>query len=198
MDKALEQPFPDYSPRMLRDRVEGVAVGEVLINGQGNVERVRVLLSPRADLVPDIEEALRHWKFSPTKVQGRPVYVLGKVTLYFHIGEGRGWVLSARQSKEKGFRLAAGSPTTITLDVRRRDRYQVQPTDSVNIPLDEIGTRAPIEFAESRLVVVDCTATPYSVCEVAYKKLKRIGFENVTVREGDRRLECPSCPPNHE
>ena len=63
-------------------RVEGLVILEATIDGRGNVENLRVLLS-----VPLLDraavEAVRQWKYEPTVIAGTPVPILMTVTVKF-------------------------------------------------------------------------------------------------------------------
>jgi protein TonB len=72
-------------PAMARTaRVEGVVILEAVIDAEGRVESVRVLRSiPLLDQAA--MDAVRQWKFTPTRLNGMPVPIVMTVTVNFKL-----------------------------------------------------------------------------------------------------------------
>lgn len=95
---AIKVVMPVYPKVSIKNRKSGVGVAEVLHDGEGNVVKVTVLESPDAECSKSITSALKQWKFAPSKVEGAPVNVRGKLTFYFVIdNNGRGEVRPPKQ-----------------------------------------------------------------------------------------------------
>ena len=63
-------------------RVKGLVIHEATINGESNVENLRVLRSiPLLDAAA--VEAVKRWKYEPTVIGGTPVPILMTVTARF-------------------------------------------------------------------------------------------------------------------
>ncbi len=63
-------------------RVEGVVILEAVIDAEGRVESVRVLRSiPLLDQAA--MDAVRQWRFTPTRLNGAPVPIVMTVTVNF-------------------------------------------------------------------------------------------------------------------
>lgn len=73
---------PVYPTIAATARVEGIVILEATIDGEGNVQDLRVLRS-----VPLLDEAavdaVRHWKYEPTIIGGSPVPIQMTVTVRF-------------------------------------------------------------------------------------------------------------------
>ena len=73
---------PVYPPEALANRVAGVVIVEVTIDGQGKVREARVLKSiPLLDAAA--VEAVRQWEFTPTLLNGVPKPVMMVLTINF-------------------------------------------------------------------------------------------------------------------
>ena len=72
---------PKYSPEAKRARVEGVVILEATLTPQGNVDKVKVISGP-ALLVESAVEAVSHWKYEPTYLNGQavPVILTARIT----------------------------------------------------------------------------------------------------------------------
>ena len=74
------------------------------------------------------------------------------------------------------------SETPLVLDVRERDQYsRAHKNPSLNIPLDELETRAPRELSARERIVVDCTNLDLVQCRLAGLRLRGFGFERVSL-----------------
>lgn len=75
---------PVYPAIALAARKEGVVILEALIDEQGRVANVKVLRS--APLLDDAAvQAVRRWRYTPTRLNGVPVPVLMTVTVRFQL-----------------------------------------------------------------------------------------------------------------
>jgi len=75
---------PVYPPVARSARVEGTVILEALIDVDGRVRDVRVLRSqPLLDAAA--VEAVRQWRFTPTRLNGEPVPVVMTVTVRFEL-----------------------------------------------------------------------------------------------------------------
>jgi protein TonB len=75
---------PIYPPIALAARKEGLVILEALVGEDGEVREVRVL---RSDALFDdaAVQAVRQWKFTPTRLNGEPVPVVMTVTVGFSL-----------------------------------------------------------------------------------------------------------------
>jgi VWFA-related protein/TonB family protein len=80
--KALELPKPVYPPAAKSAGIGGTVVVEVLIDESGKVISARAVSGP-ALLQATAVQAARLAKFSPTKLSGQPVQVIGNITYSF-------------------------------------------------------------------------------------------------------------------
>ena len=79
--KILHIEQPRYSPEAKRARVEGVVVLEATLTPEGNVDKVKVVSGPPL-LVESAVEAVSHWKYEPTYLNGQavPVILTARIT----------------------------------------------------------------------------------------------------------------------
>lgn len=80
--KAVSAPPPVYPPLAMRARIEGTAVVFVVVGTDGTVE-VAEPASGHPLLSEAAVEAVRRWRFAPTRLSGEPVKVSGQVTVNF-------------------------------------------------------------------------------------------------------------------
>jgi TonB family protein len=75
---------PQYPEVAKVNRVQGVVIMDCLITPEGKVAAVRVLRG-----IPLLDEAamnaVRHWEYTPTLVDGKPVPVIMTVTVNFRL-----------------------------------------------------------------------------------------------------------------
>ena len=76
-------PEPDYAEQARRAGVEGAVVLDLTISGSGEVIDLRVLKGLPLGLTEAAVEAVRQWRFTPAKREGRAVEVLYTVTVNF-------------------------------------------------------------------------------------------------------------------
>jgi TonB family protein len=80
--KAIRLPRPDYPALAKAMHASGVVVVQVLIDERGDVVAACTIAGAR-ELQQVSEDAARAAKFSPTKLDGKPVRVLGVITYNF-------------------------------------------------------------------------------------------------------------------
>ena len=88
--------MPVY-PKASKNRAKGVAVAELQYNGKGVVSEVSVLESPDRYTGQAVSNALWKWTFTPSKLNGKPVSIRGKLTFYFVVENGIGKVQNPKQ-----------------------------------------------------------------------------------------------------
>jgi TonB family protein len=195
--KNIVQPvYPDES---VRRGSSGVAVADLDIGPDGRVKAATILQAPDEATGKSVVEALRQWTFGTTTLKGStsPLEILGKVTFYFAIVGGRGKVMSPAEKsatlppprspgtlKEMHEATAAAvlsAKDTWVLDIRDRTDFDaLHRPGALNIPFDELVSRARNELTGRLAVVVDCTSYASGVCRSAATQLRELGF-NVTL-----------------
>src|SRR2546427_4673335 len=76
---------PKYPPEAKRARIEGVVVLEATVTAEGTVDKVKVISGPPM-LVESAVEALTHWKYEPTYLNGQAVPVILTARITFSLG----------------------------------------------------------------------------------------------------------------
>lgn len=90
--------MPSYPADSLKKRQQGPAIVDAQYDGDGNVTSVSVLEAPCKPIGDAVVEAIRLWKFVPSKAAGKPVNIRGKLTFYFEIDkDGKGLVQNPKQ-----------------------------------------------------------------------------------------------------
>ena len=80
--RALEKPRPMYPREARRERVQGTVKLAALVGTDGHVKDLRLIDGPPS-LVESAVEAVRHWVYRPTLVNGRPVEVVTQVDVNY-------------------------------------------------------------------------------------------------------------------
>jgi len=80
----IYQVNPVYPPLARQIRVQGVVVMEAVINKGGSIESLRII-SGHPLLNQAALDAVREWKYRPTKLNGEPVEVITTVTVTFSL-----------------------------------------------------------------------------------------------------------------
>ena len=84
MPKKIHDVAPEYPVLALSARVEGVVIIEAVIATDGTVRDARVLRSqPLLDRAA--VDAVRQWRYEPTRLNGQPVPVIVTVTVQFRL-----------------------------------------------------------------------------------------------------------------
>ena len=55
---------------------------------------------------------------------------------------------------------------------------------AINIPISELGIRAPFDLDSSKQQQVDCSYFPKTLCDSALNTLRQAGFQAVGVNSG--------------
>jgi len=71
-------------PAMVSALVEALVIVELVIDVDGVVRQPRILRSPAPSVSYAALEAVRHWRFKPSKMDGKPVPVRFNLTVNFH------------------------------------------------------------------------------------------------------------------
>jgi TonB family protein len=93
--KILHKVPPSYPPDAADRHIQGVVKINVLIGTDGHVENIR-LVSGHPLLAPAALQAVRHWVFEPTQVQGNAVKVITQITIPFDLDAHGNPVTAAR------------------------------------------------------------------------------------------------------
>jgi protein TonB len=84
MPRKIHDVAPDYPALALSARVEGVVIIEAVIAVDGSIRDARVLRShPLLDRAA--VDAVRQWRYEPTRLNGQPVPVIVTVTVQFRL-----------------------------------------------------------------------------------------------------------------
>ena len=75
---------PNYPPEARRARVEGVVILEATVTAEGTVDKVKVISGPPI-LTGAAVEALTHWKYEPTYLNGQAVPVILTARISFSL-----------------------------------------------------------------------------------------------------------------
>jgi len=75
---------PKYPPEAGRARVEGVVILEATVTAEGTVDKVKVISGPPM-LTAAAVEALTHWKYEPTYLNGQAVPVIPTARISFSL-----------------------------------------------------------------------------------------------------------------
>jgi periplasmic protein TonB len=78
---------PKYPPEAKKAGVEGVVILEATLNADGTVDKVKVISGPPM-LVESATEALTHWKYEPTYLNGQAVPVILTAKITFSLSKG--------------------------------------------------------------------------------------------------------------
>jgi len=82
--------MPTFPVDSFRRGSQGVAVARVELTETGEVSAVTVLQSPDESISKAVSEALFKWSFKPANPPDhRPMQLMGKLTFYFVIRQGR-------------------------------------------------------------------------------------------------------------
>jgi periplasmic protein TonB len=78
-------PDPEFSDEARRAKYQGVCVVSLIVDAQGNPQRVEVVRHLGMGLDEKAQEAVKHYKFKPAMLGGRPVPVEVNVEVNFRI-----------------------------------------------------------------------------------------------------------------
>jgi protein TonB len=86
--KVLHIEQPHYPPAARKARIEGVVIIEATVTAEGNVDKVKVVSGPPM-LTEAAAEAVSHWKYEPTYLNGQAVPVILTARISFSVSEGQ-------------------------------------------------------------------------------------------------------------
>jgi protein TonB len=84
--KLLRWANPVYPAEARKARIQGTVAISVLVRIDGSVEELGVVSGPPL-LVPAAREAVRHWRYAPTLLEGEPVAVVSQVDVSFTLSQ---------------------------------------------------------------------------------------------------------------
>jgi protein TonB len=83
--RLIEKTEPEYSEEGRKTKTQGTVVVECVVGPDGRVHSTRVVKSLGMGLDEKALEALRYWKFEPSRKDGQPVSVLVNVEVNFRL-----------------------------------------------------------------------------------------------------------------
>jgi TonB family protein len=83
---------PDYPKEAKKRKVQGVVVSQIEVDEKGDVNKVNVLEAPNPIIKKAVTEALAKWKFKTNTINGEPIRVVGKLTFYYVLANGKATV----------------------------------------------------------------------------------------------------------
>jgi TonB family protein len=83
--RLLHSEHPKYPSSAVYEKVEGDVILSAVIRRDGSVDSIKVVHSVDERLDDSAIEALKHWLFSPSQKNGRPVDVLAEITIPFSL-----------------------------------------------------------------------------------------------------------------
>jgi len=209
--QAEKKPLPEYPRDALSKNTEGLVVVEVSVNPNGRIDRLDILEASGQLFSASVQEALRQWMFVPVTISGISDLsrMEGKLTFYYRIVGGKGVVMvpsdpprpvanaessglprtttdSAHQQTteidEQELDRLSRTVKPVVVDVRTRGEFRLgHRAGAVNIPSDELLSRAPFELQRSAYIVIDCPAGKLVSCRHAAGSLRVWGFSNIAI-----------------
>jgi len=76
---------PKYPPEAKRANVQGVVILEATVTEQGTVDKVKVISGPPMLVGPAVE-AITHWRYEPTYLNGQAVPIILTARISFSLG----------------------------------------------------------------------------------------------------------------
>ncbi|MCA1613531.1 MAG: energy transducer TonB [Acidobacteria bacterium] len=160
--RAKNGPPPVYPAVAKAAKVEGRVVVEVVVNETGQVESAQAVdghpLLRQASV-----DAARQWEFAPTRLQGKPVKVTGKITFNFVLSKEEppaGLARTHAPAEEGQMRLRVGGDHRELPDFKAEkealgkqsfDGVEAEGTrNTVTIPAGAIGNERPIQIVSER------------------------------------------------
>jgi periplasmic protein TonB len=81
----VSAPDPEFTDEARRVNYGGTCVVSVIVDAQGNTQRIQVLRHLGMGLDEKAVEAVRHYRFKPATLQGKPVPVEMDIEVNFHL-----------------------------------------------------------------------------------------------------------------
>jgi rhodanese-related sulfurtransferase len=198
---ATNSPQPAYPSGSLRRGATGVAVAAIFITADGRVRQVNILQAPDDDIRRTLVTTLSTWTFSPVQLQSTrsAVPAFGRLVFYYRTTKTGGEILTPSEAASKaGFKptrtrsseqqeISSAELTTkyrnvLVVDIREREEFSASHREgAINIPVDELDSRAPVEVPTGRPVAVDCSVDTSRTCRQAAHRLRSLGFPSVLV-----------------
>lgn len=95
--KLISQPKPEYPPVAKTARVQGVVRLDAIIGKDGSIEDLKVI-SGHPLLIRAALEAVQHWQYQPTFLNGEPVEVATEIDVKLFT---RGWRRKHRTGRSR-------------------------------------------------------------------------------------------------
>ena len=173
-------------------------MASVLIGADGRMERVEVLEAPDADIGKAMLDALGRWVLPQNLFEDDPrglFKVSATMVFYFLIEAGEARVVSGpalaaarvadhsvagepRRIDETEFKALLETGDVVVIDPRERELYaRGHREGTVNIPVEELESRATVELSAARVVIVDCYRSSGSMCDVAGRILRLVASD---------------------
>ncbi len=83
--KQLEAPKPQYPESARAKGVQGIVLLQAVISKEGAPLSLKVLSSPDPDLSSAAMDAVRQWRYEPTRLNGEPIEVVTTIAVRFHL-----------------------------------------------------------------------------------------------------------------
>lgn len=208
---AVDARAPEYPAASTQRKSSGVAVAAVTFGADGRTSDVRVLEAPDAEIAKSVESAVRGWTWTPFRVANRPepYGARGKLTFYFRLDGGKPRVVAPDFPERPKPKPSAGGgaapevhhghhganatevneqqlkqlvPAPVVLDIGERDAFKREHRPgAINIPRDELPSRARMELDPKKSYVIDCTRDERTWCLFANDVLRDSGFSRVSL-----------------
>ena len=84
--KLIRKPMPVYPPLAKQARIQGTVRFTAIIGTDGTIRNLQ-LLTGHPLLVPSAQEAVKHWVYQPTLLNGEPVEVITQIDVNFTLSQ---------------------------------------------------------------------------------------------------------------
>ena len=84
--KLIFHPSPEYPPLARRARIQGTVLLEAIISKDGTIQDLKAV-SGHPLLIQSALDAVSHWRYQPTLLNGNPVEVVTEVQVKFILGD---------------------------------------------------------------------------------------------------------------
>ena len=86
--KALYAPDPEYSDAARKAKLQGTVVLWLVVDKDGNPQRIKIQRKLGKGLDEKAVEAVKQWRFQPSRMDGQPVAVMINVEVNFRLYDG--------------------------------------------------------------------------------------------------------------
>jgi len=83
--RLIKRVNPVYPEEARKGGIQGVVLLEALVDGEGEVSRVKILKSESSVLNKSAIDAVKQWVYEPYILEGKPTSVLFTVTVRFKL-----------------------------------------------------------------------------------------------------------------